>query len=188
MVKSSPNLIGYNNNLRHQGRTFHLQTEDYGSSRCKVVTQLFSDTGQIVASSSTDYSSFDDGAERSRRVRAVMREQHKAVFIALRGGELDEKIEQLLGPKPVCKTLPPPHTSAVPPQSIRPPTSDMTRESSAQGSSRPSPHYSEPRPAAIFGSSSVALFGGAQSRTSLDDVLLGYLQGDASKSDAGKKG
>jgi hypothetical protein len=109
-------LVGFNNNVKHRGRVFHVQTEDSGVSRPHIVTHLFADGGRILKSTRTDYSEHLDRADMGHVVRSLMKEQHKAMFIALRDGQLDETINGLLGP--VASTpgepLPPPPRQALP--------------------------------------------------------------------------
>jgi hypothetical protein len=91
-------LVGFNNNVKHKGRIFHVQTEDSGVSRPHIVTHLFADGGRILKSTRTDYSEHLGRADMGTVVRGLMKEQHKAMFIALRDGQLDATIDGLLGP------------------------------------------------------------------------------------------
>ena len=43
-------LLGYNTNVRHKGKLFHIQTEDSGIGHPHIITHLFADGGRIVAS------------------------------------------------------------------------------------------------------------------------------------------
>ena len=43
----SPQL-GFNNNVRHKGRVFHIQTEDSGIKHPHIITHLFADGGRIL--------------------------------------------------------------------------------------------------------------------------------------------
>lgn len=87
-----PPLLGFNNNVRHNGRVFHIQTEDSGTKYCRVVTHLFADGGRILRTIRTDYSQQLGTAEFSAAIRRLMKDQHRAMFAALRAGEFDESI------------------------------------------------------------------------------------------------
>lgn len=89
---SPPPLLGYNNNVRHRGQIFHIQTEDSGINSPRIMTHLFADGGRIVKSTRTDYSEYLGRPDTSDIVRNLMKEQHKAMFVALRSGELDEHV------------------------------------------------------------------------------------------------
>jgi hypothetical protein len=91
-------LLGYNNNVHYRGRTFHIQTEDSGTKYARIITHLFVDGGQIVKSTRAEYGELLALADRSELVRQMMKEQHKAMFLALRAGQFDEAIERVVGP------------------------------------------------------------------------------------------
>jgi hypothetical protein len=88
-VSPSP-LVGYNTNVRHKGKLYHIQTEDSGVKRPHVITQLFADGGRILASEKTSYEEYLHAENLSVVVKKLMQEQHKRVFIALRDGVYDE--------------------------------------------------------------------------------------------------
>lgn len=104
-----PPLLGFNNNVRHRGRVFHIQTEDSGVRHARIVTHLFADGGRIVGTRRLDYTSYLGQAGMTAELRRLMKEQHKAMFLALRAGELDEEIGRIF-PEP------PPLTSEQPPR------------------------------------------------------------------------
>jgi hypothetical protein len=96
--KDPPPLLGFNNNVRHRGRIFHIQTEDSGIKHPRIVTHLFADGGRIVKTARTDYAEHVGQKDMMPLVRRMMKEQHKAMFIALRAGQLDELLEKVCGP------------------------------------------------------------------------------------------
>ena len=55
MSKVPPPVLGFNNNVRHRGRIFHIQTEDSGVKFARIVTHLFADGGRIIKTARTDY-------------------------------------------------------------------------------------------------------------------------------------
>lgn len=87
-------VIGYNHNARHNGQLFHLQTEDSGTRYARIVTQLFMDGGRIVKSVKTSYAEHLSDPNLQEIVREMMRQQHKAMFIALRDGTFDAAIKR----------------------------------------------------------------------------------------------
>lgn len=92
--ESSPQ-VGFNNNVRHRGRRYHIQTEDSGLGHPHVVTHLFADGGRIVKSARSGYAEYLGSPQLSRRVRSLMREQHKAMFLALRDGRFDALLQNV---------------------------------------------------------------------------------------------
>ena len=92
-VKHQSPLLGYNNNVRHKGKVFHVQTEDSGVKYGHIITHLFMDGGRILKSVKTGYSEYVDNDRMGEIVREMMKQQHKAMFIALRDGKFDSIIE-----------------------------------------------------------------------------------------------
>jgi len=87
-IRSSP-LLGYNNNVRHKGKVFHIQTEDSGVKYGHIMTHLFTDGGRIVKSVKTSYAEYVSNERMGEIVREMMKQQHKAMFIALRDGKFE---------------------------------------------------------------------------------------------------
>jgi hypothetical protein len=119
--KVPPPVLGFNNNVRHRGRIFHIQTEDSGVKFSRVVTHLFADGGRIIKTAKTDYTEHSAKPDVSAIVRGIMKEQHRAMFTALRGGGLDALLERAIGPLsdvPAKRVSRPPAPAAR--QSVRP--------------------------------------------------------------------
>jgi hypothetical protein len=96
--KVPPPVLGFNNNVRHRGRIFHIQTEDSGVRFPRIVTHLFADGGRIIKTTKTDYSEHLERVDLAQVVRGMMKEQHKAMFTSLRSGVFDPLLEKALGP------------------------------------------------------------------------------------------
>ncbi|MBK6518260.1 MAG: hypothetical protein IPG04_30075 [Polyangiaceae bacterium] len=127
MKHNSPQL-GFNNNVRHKGLVFHIQTEDSGVKHPHIITHLFADGGRILKSQKTSYAEFLGEQELSKKVRSLMQEQHKAMFIALRAGKFDHMLGDAPAdgpasaaaapaPGPSSEGLPPASTVGLPPAS-----------------------------------------------------------------------
>jgi hypothetical protein len=180
-------LTGYNSNVRHRGRMFHIQTEDSGEASRRVVTQLFADGGRIVKSLRADYSEHLGEDNWPALVRELMKDQHKAIFVSLRSGELDGAIgfdddapppteakpslrfadgSGAAGPRPSRRSQAAAEAPAAVRTTVEPPSSGARA-------------YGAPRPCAIFAQETkpaASLFGGAQSEeNSLDSAILDYL-------------
>jgi hypothetical protein len=84
-------LLGYNTNVRHKGKLYHIQTEDSGIDHPHVITHLFADGGRIIASKKTSYAERVGNEGLADTVKKLMQTQHKAMFIALRDGTYDEE-------------------------------------------------------------------------------------------------
>ncbi len=102
-----PPLLGFNNNVRHRGRIFHIQTEDSGVKAPRIVTHLFADGGHIVKTTRTDYTEHIEKSDMAAVVRGMMKDQHKGMFAALRAGEMDPLLESVCGPLEPIKSQAP---------------------------------------------------------------------------------
>ncbi|MCU0658287.1 MAG: hypothetical protein MUF64_24415 [Polyangiaceae bacterium] len=94
MSKAPSPLLGFNNNIRHKGHVFHVQTEDSGVRHPHVITHLFMDGGRILKTTKTSYAEHLGQEGMGETVRRLMKEQHKAMFVALRNGDFDELIQR----------------------------------------------------------------------------------------------
>jgi hypothetical protein len=97
-VKVISPLLGFNNNVKHKGRVFHIQTEDSGIKHPHVITHLFADGGRILKTTKTSYAEHLSEANMQQVVHQLMKEQHKAMFIALRDGQFDHLFEENAAP------------------------------------------------------------------------------------------
>ena len=82
-------LTGYNTNVPHKGRTFHVQTEDGGRGN-PVITTLLYEKGAILDSVRTTYADVLIDADWKEKTVAMMRDQHKRVIQAVMSGRYDE--------------------------------------------------------------------------------------------------
>lgn len=97
-------LPGYNHNLAHRGRHFHVQTEDSGPPRAQIVTQLF-EGGNVVATKRQTYGDIVSAPDFEKSVRSRMQTQHKEMIRELVRGTYDEvhtgPVHHLQGPTPI---------------------------------------------------------------------------------------
>jgi hypothetical protein len=174
-------LLGYNTNVRHKGKLYHIQTEDSGIGHPHIITHLFADGGRIVASKKTSYAEQVGRENLQESVKKLMQGQHKAMFIALRDGIYDDDS---------------PNDTARDQTGLMPLPSERPRENGPRASQAPAPKLSE-RPSLYQGTRSarpaserpvedartakgpVSIFGGdLLSEKSLDEVILSYLATD----------
>jgi len=94
--KTHSPLLGYNTNVRHAGKLFHIQTEDSGVGHPHIITHLFT-KGTILATKKTSYSHLLEDPELEIGIRRMMKDQHKAMFIELRDGVHDPVTSTILG-------------------------------------------------------------------------------------------
>ena len=134
-------LLGYNNNVRHKARVFHIQTEDSGVKHPHIITHLFMDGGRILKSVKKSYAEYIGVDGMTDIVKTMMKEQHKAMFIALRDGTFDHLVDPpaaATGVAPAGAAKDAPSAAAVPaagaaPASTGAPASGPASASSTSG-------------------------------------------------------
>ena len=82
---------GFNTNIRYKGRMFHVQTEDSGKAKPKIVTLLY-EGGVILTSTKSSYEDQVGSDNLQSVVRELMEQQHSLMVQALKDGELDEVV------------------------------------------------------------------------------------------------
>ena len=183
-------LLGYNTNVRHKGKLYHIQTEDSGVKHPHIITHLFADGGRIIASKKTSYGDIVTAEDMRDRVKQMMRDQHKAMFIALRDGDYDEEKAE-----PTQEHATPPldvdaleaaaaKLASATPGITKPPSTPPKPKRPTSGryqQTRPARQAEVPAvrsapPGSIFGSDLL-------SEKSLDEVILSYLAEDLDDSE-----
>lgn len=86
--KKSRMVLGFNHNIKHNGRIYHVQTEDSGVDNPHIITHLFVG-GNILATKKTSYADIVTAENLEQIVRELMQEQHKAMLRNLVNGVYD---------------------------------------------------------------------------------------------------
>lgn len=185
-------LLGYNTNVRHKGKVYHIQTEDSGIGHPHIITHLFADGGRIVASKKTSYDEHIGSQNLQETVKKLMQGQHKAMFIALRDGVYDEG-----GPNDAAREQTGTHIRPQAPAApaLTQPAASTAVEARDPNAERPSEgrpslyqdtraaakisEIPAPPPQAPASRAARSIFGGdLLSEKSLDEVILSYLATD----------
>lgn len=159
-------LTGFNHNLKHRGKMYHVQTEDSGVSNPHIITHLFVG-GNIVASKKTSYADIVSAEHLPDIVRELMEEQHKEMLRNLMAGAFDN-LESGTVPKHY-------EIGQIAAKEAMP----VAPASQAPSNVPPSMPKVAPRPAAKKPGGVDNLFGeDLISEKSLDEVILSYLSGE----------
>jgi hypothetical protein len=142
-------ITGFNTNVRHDGRLFHVQTEDSGKSHPHVISHVYYG-GTILASEKHEYEDLLGSNDLTEAVRALMEGQHKAMVTRLKQGALDAVIADRL---------------TDPNEDTGPSVGDAPQAAPAPA---PAPTASARAPERAFGE-------GIVSQKPLDEVILEYL-------------
>lgn len=82
-------ITGFNHNIKHKGKVYHIQTEDSGVGNPHIITHLFVG-GNILASKKTSYADIVNAENLQEVVRELMEEQHKEMLRNLINGVYDD--------------------------------------------------------------------------------------------------
>jgi hypothetical protein len=85
-------LPGFNHNVRHQGRLYHVQTEASATASALVATHLFLG-GNVVAAKKTSYAELLGADDLAARVKKLMEAQHKEMLRELVRGSFDSAVQ-----------------------------------------------------------------------------------------------
>jgi hypothetical protein len=85
--------VGFNNNVKYKGQTFHIQTEDSGLDKPHVITHLFADGGRVIRGHKRSYASSVRRDDVTAYVRQLMKAQQLEMALGLREGKFDDIIE-----------------------------------------------------------------------------------------------
>ncbi|MFO0594035.1 MAG: hypothetical protein U0228_01990 [Myxococcaceae bacterium] len=81
-------VTGFNHNIKHKGKVYHVQTEDSGASNPHIITHLFVG-GNILATKKSSYTDIVKSPNLAELVREMMEEQHKQMLRNLINGSYD---------------------------------------------------------------------------------------------------
>jgi hypothetical protein len=81
-------LPGFNHNVKHAGKSYHVQTEDSGTANPHVITHLFIG-GNILSTKKTSYASLVGAEDCAAQVTRLMQAQHKEMLRELVRGAFD---------------------------------------------------------------------------------------------------
>jgi hypothetical protein len=81
-------ITGYNTDVKHRDRVFHVQTEDRGDQNPYVESFVYVG-GEILGGKRTPYPEALRNGEDERSVRELMEQQHRALIAAIREGSFE---------------------------------------------------------------------------------------------------
>ena len=94
-------ITGYNTDVKHDGKVFHVQTEDKGAANPIIETLIYVGGGQIIASKQYNYASLVvNGKCEDRAVLELLESQHRRMMRWVSGGKYDAT-----GPPPFGFTI-----------------------------------------------------------------------------------
>ena len=89
-------ITGYNTDVSHNERAFHVQTEDKGTSNPYIESLVYVG-GQVLAAKRTEYAWVLEEGKGKDAIVQIMDEQHQSMIQAIHSGQYDQKVIELLG-------------------------------------------------------------------------------------------
>jgi hypothetical protein len=84
-------ITGFNTDIKHNSRVYHIQTEDKGLQN-PFIESLVYVGGEILASKKTSYASQAAQGIDEKVIAQLMEQQHKTIIAAVKRGRFDEKL------------------------------------------------------------------------------------------------
>ena len=81
-------ITGYNTDVKHNNRVFHIQTEDKGDSSPHIESLVYVG-GQILATRKTSYAELISSGRDDKAVQELMEQQHRTMIAAIQRGRFD---------------------------------------------------------------------------------------------------
>lgn len=112
-------ITGFNTDIKHNGRIFHIQTEDKGLGNPYIESLVYVG-GEILASKKTSYAEQLQTGIDEKSISRMMEQQHKTIIAAIKRGRFDnvsdtqsraqvlEALETRSEPAPPLATTPAP--------------------------------------------------------------------------------
>jgi len=170
MAKAKPfdrAVNGFNHNVTHAGRVFHVQTEDSGVNNPNIVTHLFVG-GNILASKKTSYAEVLAAENLQELVRQLMEDQHKQMLRNVVSGIYDNLDSAARAYQPGQLGTPEETRGKA---GLAPPRAPIPPEVEAARALASPPQLNEVGAQTLFGEDLI-------SEKSLDEVILSYLAGE----------
>ena len=157
---------GFNHNITHAGRVFHVQTEDSGVNNPSITTHLFVG-GNILASKKTSYSELLKAENLQELVRQLMEDQHKQMLRNVVSGVYDtvDYATRAYQPGQLAPATEGKGAKSAPSRATLPPEVQAARAMSTP------PQLNDVGAQTLFGEDLI-------SEKSLDEVILSYLAGE----------
>ncbi len=82
-------ITGYNTDIKHDGRVFHVQTEDKGVDNPTIESLVYCG-GKIIDSRQCSYGRLLAGGYSEKKIQELLDSQHRKMLRDIRGGKYDE--------------------------------------------------------------------------------------------------
>ncbi|MEP6995279.1 MAG: hypothetical protein ABI968_12205 [Acidobacteriota bacterium] len=99
-------ITGFNTDVKHKNRVFHIQTEDKGDANPYVESLVYVG-GEILATKKTNYADVVKEGKDDHAVQDLMEQQHRTMIAAIQRGRFDGPNGSVQIPEGMAPTVPP---------------------------------------------------------------------------------
>jgi hypothetical protein len=92
MLLSGKMITGFNTDVQHEGRIYHVQTEDRGSRENPVLESLVYVGGTVVAKKRTPYGERVREGASEETIASLLKKQHQVIIAAIKAGRIEDLI------------------------------------------------------------------------------------------------
>ena len=177
-------ITGFNTDVKHKNRVFHIQTEDKGDANPYVESLVYVG-GEILATKKTSYAEVAKEGRDDHAIQDLMEQQHRTMIAAIQRGRFDGPNGSIQIPEGMAPTAPEPppkrasrsaavaaaKAAAAPPATEKAESTAATPAPASGKADSTAPPSPTPNPAA--------------SDRSLDQMILEYLTSDDVPEDVG---
>jgi hypothetical protein len=161
-------ITGFNTDVKHKNRVFHIQTEDKGDANPYVESLVYVG-GEILATKKTSYAEVLKEGRDDHAVQDLMEQQHRTMIAAIQRGRFDGPGGSIQIPEGMAPTAPS-EAALKPPVPEKPAAAAKAASASEQADST-APPGATPPPAAATPTPTP----NPVSDRSLDEMVLSYL-------------
>lgn len=98
-------ITGFNTDIRHNDKVYHIQTEDKGMANPYIESLVYVG-GEILASKKTSYAEQVKNGIDEKWIGGLMEQQHRTMIAAIKRGRFDSPADQTkMSPRPGAPTI-----------------------------------------------------------------------------------
>ena len=120
-------ITGFNTDIKHNEKVYHIQTEDKGLQNPYIESLVYVG-GEILASKKTSYAEQLKTGVDEKWIGSLMEQQHRTMIAAIKRGRFDGPADptRAAGPRPGATLTAEPAPAATPASTATPPLDDRT--------------------------------------------------------------
>jgi len=111
-------ITGFNTDIRHNDKVYHIQTEDKGLQNPYIESLVYVG-GEILASKKTSYAEqLEGGGADEKWIGSLMEQQHRTMIAAIKRGRFDNPADATAAAASTTGAIPKPTISAPLPEGV----------------------------------------------------------------------